>query len=97
MLHHLIKTTCWARIFCRDAKKELFETKTKQKEDRDNEIQKWLGDIEKNLETAMSELDEEGKQNFNEEDWRKNYQAENPKPEPLDAPVFKEFLDIEWL
>lgn len=43
----------------------------------------------------MSELDEEGKQNFNEEDWKKNYQAEHPKPEPLDAPVFKEFLDIE--
>ncbi len=75
LLQSLIKTTCWTRIFCRDAKKEQFETKTKQKEDRDNEIQKWLTDIEKNLETAMAELDEEGKQNFNEEEWRKNYQT----------------------
>ncbi len=45
----------------------------------------------------MAELDEEGKQNFNEEEWRKNYLVENPKPEPFEAPMFKEFLDIEWL
>jgi hypothetical protein len=46
------------------------------------------------LESAKAELNEETLPNFSEDDWRKTYATENPKPEALSVNELKQFLDI---
>lgn len=74
------KQICWARIQCRDAKIEAYEARVKAKNDRDAEIAKYDEELNKSLETAKAELNEETLPSFNEDDWRRTYGAENIRP-----------------
>jgi hypothetical protein len=47
------------------------------------------------LEAAKAELNEETLPNFNEEDWRKTYVADNPRPDAIVMHELQQYLDIE--
>ena len=89
------KQLCWARIQCRDAKIEAYEARLKAKNDRDSEIAKYEEDLVKLLEAAKAELTEETLPNFNEEDWKKTYLADNPRPDAIPMYELQQYLDIE--
>ena len=94
-LCNTVKSLCWTRVYCRDAKMEAYEARLKAKEEREAEIVKYEEDIVKALETAKAELDEETSMTFNEEEWLANYKTENPCPENFEVEDFKPHLDIE--
>jgi hypothetical protein len=47
------------------------------------------------LEAAKAELNEETLPTFNEEDWKKIYIADNPRPEAIPMYELQQYLDIE--